>query len=176
MFEFYHIGNNATARSIIEIKANAPYKYADIFPYLMSTSNQKLPVDVTFSVIKGKRWTDIIVLNGDISICFYSHRLIHLLSKFVDNMFNMCYPISIEGTDQVYYVIYNLEKMDYWEENFQSDDVPPCFIMRKDMPSLFTLPDSNLKICSHTLKEVLCSNKLSNIEFWSINGYAQCQG
>lgn len=171
MITFYTFSWKVGTRSFVEVEANNSIDYKFIRPYLYTTSKDRLPSDVYFSVVKGKRWTDIILLYEAATHKFFSQRLIDILEQFID-LRNKCYPIDIAGAPFKYYTIYNLEELPYYID-------PTCtkvvnerryFEMIKDYPHLFTVKDSNLRICTQEVKQAIEKAKLTNIEFDEIYG------
>jgi hypothetical protein len=113
MITFYTFSWKVGTRSFVEVKANNSIDYKFIRPYLYTISKDRLPSDVSFSVVKGKRWTDIILLYEAATHKFFSQRLIDILEQFID-LRNKCYPIDIAGAPFKYYTIYNLEELPYY--------------------------------------------------------------
>ncbi len=173
MTEFFNFSGNPTSKSIIEIYTTDPRDYAFVEPYLYPTSKIRLPNDASFRVVRGKKWTDFIVHHKDWSLKFYSQKVIDVLGTFLD-MSDKCYPIHIEGTDQRYYIIYNLEEYSFLNQEYGSFiGTPPYFELPDVHPPLFTLTNSNLRVCTKDLKEALIKAKLKNIIFREIYGLTQ---
>ena len=84
MITFYTFSWKVGTRSFVEVKANNSIDYKFIRPYLYTISKDRLPSDVSFSVVKGKRWTDIILLYEAATHKFFSQRLIDILEQFID--------------------------------------------------------------------------------------------
>ncbi len=170
MTEFFNFSGNIHSKAIIEIYTTDPRGYAFVEPYLYPTSKIRLPHDASFRVVRGKRWTDIIVHHKDWSLYFYSQKVIDLLGTFLD-MSDKCYPIHIEGTDQRYYVIYNLEEYPFLNQKERAMfHKPPYFELPDTYPPLFTLSNSNLRVCTKELKEALIKAKIVNIRFRDVYG------
>ena len=55
----YSFRMKSDARGVVKIETTHPHGYSHVRPYLLSTSKERLPEDVSFRVVKGKRWTDI---------------------------------------------------------------------------------------------------------------------
>ena len=170
MITFYYLMRRVEARSIVEIKANQPYDYMAIKPYFHPSCKKKLPLDISFSVVKGKRWADIIVLNEAVTHKFFSQRLIDILGQFID-ITNKCYPVRIEGSPYNYYCIYNLEEFSFCTDatSMKYRDYNH-FVLSNCNVDLFTIRDSNLKILSHKIKQIFEKEKLTNVEFSEIYG------
>ncbi len=157
MIEFYNMSVNVASRAVIEICTTDPRGYAFVKPFLLSTSKTKLPNDVSFRIARGKRWTDIITYS---SLDFYSQKVIDLLGTFMD-MSDKCYPIHIEGTDQRYYVIYNLEEYPFLNQEYgRFLGNPPYFELPDVHPPLFTLTNSNLMVCTRVLHDAINKGKI----------------
>ncbi len=173
MIEFYGLSANAASRSIIEICTTDPRGYAFVDSFLWATSKKKLPDEMSFCVAHGKRWTDIIIYHGNPSLRFFSQKIIDLLGTFLD-MSDKCYPIHIEGTDQLYYVIYNLEEYLFLNQKYSSmEGKSPYFELPSTYPPLFTLANSNLRVCTKELKEALMKAKLTNVTYREVYGLTQ---
>ena len=97
---------NDFKRSQLEIIANVSNKL--LWEYLVPYKNEKLPENITFKVAAGKKNYDVIRLfqSGEY---FFSQKFIDVLSQFMD-MSDKCYPIKVEGAEEQYYVIYNLDQ------------------------------------------------------------------
>ena len=63
---------------------------------------------------------------------FFSQKFIDVLSQFMD-MSDKCYPIKVEGAEEQYYVIYNLDKYPYLNEKRASFDEEPSFYCGKEI-------------------------------------------
>lgn len=81
---------------MLEISSETSYEILD--KYLDSTQTERLPDDVCFKVVAGKKKYDIIRYYGFVW-AFYSQKFIEVLSQFVD-MSDKCYPIRIEGVEE----------------------------------------------------------------------------
>lgn len=164
MIEFFKFKGNPNSRAIIEIQTTDPRGFAFIDSFCWATSKTKLPDEVSFRIIRGKRWTDFIVYHQAWCLKFYSQKIIDLLSTFLD-MSDKCYPIHIEGTDQQYYIIYNLKEYPFLNQKYGSYLGHACYFELFDnYPPLFTLTNSNLLVCTKELKEALLKAKLKNID------------
>lgn len=161
----------SNARGVVKIKTTHPHGYPYVRPYLLSTSKDRLPEDVSFSVIKGKRWTDIIVYYESEGRNFYSQRFIDLLNRFVD-MSKFSYPIKIENTDLTYYAIYNLPEYTFLNKNacLLKSGTTPCFNLQENMPDIFSLEGTNLRVCSHDVKDAIEKAKLTNVYISEVFG------
>ena len=104
MRKFYIISNDFR-NSVIQLTSNK--LYSEIEPYLDQYSTKKLPTDATFSVVKGKKWADLLYYYEAASIVFFSKKVIDILSAVID-MEGLCYPIKIEAENAPQYLfIYN---------------------------------------------------------------------
>ena len=104
MRKFYIISNDFR-NSVIQLTSNK--LYSEIEPYLDQYSTKKLPTDATFSVVKGKKWADLLYYYEAASIVFFSKKVIDILSAVID-MEGLCYPIKIEAENAPqYFFIYN---------------------------------------------------------------------
>ena len=96
MIKFYSITRKVESRSIVEIeeKTSTIDIKSLLFQYLLVSTKKRLPDDFSFSVVKGKRWTDVIYMHEAASCKFYSQTLIDVLGLFID-LTDKCYPINI---------------------------------------------------------------------------------
>ena len=149
-------------RSMLEITSETSYDILD--KYLGPAQTEKLPDDVHFKVVAGKKNYDIIRYYG-FALEFYSQKFIEVLSQFVD-MSDKCYPIKIDGIEEQYYVIYNLKTFPFWNK----DDVvsmydDPCYFGINDKSiSISGIDNTAFIIVSEDIKDALLKSKISNIE------------
>lgn len=149
-------------RSMLEITSETSYDILD--KYLGPAQTEKLPDDVHFKVVAGKKNYDIIRYYG-FAWEFYSQKFIEVLSQFVD-MSDKCYPIKIDGIEEQYYVIYNLKTFPFWNK----DDVvsmydDPCYLGINDKSiSISGIDNTAFIIVSEEIKDALLKSKISNIE------------
>ena len=131
---------------MIEIISDTPDDILD--KYLDPTQTEKLPDHVKFKVAVGKKEYDIIRYYQNWQE-FYSHRIIDVLSLFVD-MSDKCYPIKIDGVDKQYYVIYNLETYPFWnrDETISMSDEPYIFGVQDKSIPIFGIDDTGFVIVS----------------------------
>lgn len=161
---------NSNSKSIVEIRIMDSLRYSSVEPFLLSISKDRLPNNISFYVAKGKRWTDIIVYNQSVSINFYSQRMIDVLSAFMD-MSRIVYPIQIEGADCKYFTIYNLKEFNFLNQKFTPlPESHPYFEHTGKTPALFTLTNSNLKVCTEEVKNAIEKAKLTNVYFRDVYG------
>lgn len=167
----YSFRMKSDARGVVKIKTTHPHGYSYVRPYLLSTSKERLPEDVSFRVVKGNRWTDIVVYYESEGRNFYSQRFIDLLNRFVD-MSRFSYPIKIENTDLTYYAIYNLPECTFLNRkaSFLKPGTTPCFDLHENMPNLFSLEGTNLRVCSHEVKDAIEKAKLTNVYISEVFG------
>jgi len=144
--------------------------YEILDKYLDPTQTERLPDDVVFKVVAGKKEYDIIRYY-EVGWAFYSQKIIEVLSQFAD-MSDKCYPIKNEGVEKQYYVIYNLKTYPFWNK----DDVVSMFddpfyfgIHDKSIP-FFVIDDTACIIVSEEIKDALLKSKISNIELLEIFG------
>lgn len=154
---------NDFKRSQLEIIANVSNKL--LWEYLVPYKNEKLPENITFKVAAGKKNYDVIRLfqSGEY---FFSQKFIDVLSQFMD-MSDKCYPIKVEGAEEQYYVIYNLDQYPYLNERKASFGKEPSFYCGKEisMP-LFSIANTQYYyVVTEELKNALIKNKISNIYF-----------
>lgn len=165
MEKYYHIKSIVNSKSIIEIQVVSPSQYRDIEQYLLPTSNIKIPHGVEFEVKKGKRWTDVIVYHQSVSLCFFSQKLMDVLGQFVD-VDNYSYPIHIVNCPHKYYVLFNLPQVPFINSAYcPNQDEDPYFVFSHAPLQLFTLADTNLKVCSSQIMDMLVKSKMTNIAF-----------
>lgn len=154
---------DALKRSEIEIFSDdLPYKL--LCDYLIPYHKEKLPDSVTFKVSAGKKNYDVIRLfeSGE---CFFSQKFINVLSQFMD-MSDKCYPIKVEGLEEQYYVIYNLDHYRFINKNRSMfNDEPSFYNGKKITTPLFGVTDTRCHVVTEELKNALIKNKISNIEF-----------
>ena len=155
--------HNAFKRSQLEITSD-DLSYRLLREYLVPYHKEKLPENITFKVAVGKKNYDIIRF-FESGRLFFSNKFIDVLSQYMD-MSDRCYPVKVEGTEEQYYVIYNLEKYPYLNKNRASFDEEPSFYCGKDiMTPLFGINDTRCFVVTDELKNALIKNKISNIEF-----------
>ena len=86
------------------------------------------------------------------------------MSQFVD-MSDKCYPIKIEGIEEQYYIIYNLEAYPYWNREEVTFMYDPCYFgMQDPSTSIFGIEGTLFIMVSEEVKDALLKNKVSNIE------------
>lgn len=155
--------HNAFKRSQLEISSDVlPYRL--LREYLVPYYKEKLPENVTFIVASGKKNYDII-RHFECGEYFFSQKFIDVLSQFID-MSDKCYPIEVEGTEEKYYVIYNLNHYPFLNENRASFDEEPSFYCGKVITTpLFGITNTRCFVVTEELKDALVKNKISNIEF-----------
>ncbi len=155
--------HNDFKRSQIEISSDVlPYRL--LCEYLVPYKKDKLPENVIFSVAAGKKNYDLIRLfqSGEF---FFSPKFIDVFSQFID-MSDKCYPIKIEGIEEQYYVIYNLDHYPFLNKDKAMFDKEPPFYCGKEITTpLFGINDTRCFVVTEELKNALLKNKISNIEF-----------
>jgi hypothetical protein len=159
MITFYNL-THRFKRGLLEITSET--SYSELRRFLDPLQNEKLPENVRFKVAAGNKCYDIIRLHERYEE-FYSHRLIDVLSQYVD-MSGKCYPIKIEDVDEQYYVIYNLKEYSFLnKEECQTMDNPCFWDVNDNSLHLFGIKDTSFIIVSETIKRALLKNKISNI-------------
>ena len=153
---------NAFKRSAFEISSNASYKL--LWEYLVPYQKKKLPESITFKVAAGKKGYDLIRLfqSGEF---FFSQRFIDVLSQFID-MSDKYYPIKIEGIEEQYYVIYNLDEFTYLnKEKAMFDEEPSFYLDSKITTPFFGITSTRCFVVTEEIKNALIKNKITNIDF-----------
>ena len=161
MITVFSLGN-AWKKSQLEIASEISHK--KLCEQLVPYQKEKLPDNVTFKVATGKKAYDLIRLyeSGEY---FFSKKIIDILSQFVD-MSNKCYPIKIEGVEEQYYVIYNLNAYPYLnKEKAMFNEEPPFFCGTEIKIPLFSVVDTHRFVITEEIKNALIKNKISNIDF-----------
>ncbi len=154
--------DNTFKRSQLEIISNASYKL--LWEYLIPYKKEKLPEGVSFKVAAGKKCYDIIRLyqSGEY---FFSQKFIDVLFNFVD-MSDKCYPIRIDGIEEQYYVIHNLEHLRYLNKEKAIFDEEPSFYCGKEIATpLFGVTNTLCYVVTEEIMNALIKNKISNICF-----------
>lgn len=155
---------NAFKRSQLEIFSDVlPYRL--LREYLVPYHKEQLPENVTFKVAAGKKNYDVIRF-FESGRLFFSQKFIDVLSKFM-NMSDKCYPIKVEGAEEQYYVIYNLDHYPFLNADRAMSDEEPSFFEGKEITTpLFSIDDTSCYfVVTEELKNALIKNKISNIEF-----------
>ena len=160
MFSYYSF-NHRFKRSMLEITSKTSYDI--LWKYLDPLQKEKLPENIVFTIASGKKAYDIIRLyeSGEY---FFSQRVIYVLSKFID-MTDKCYPITIEGVETLYYVIYNLDAYTFINKDdllFMYD--PHFYYVQDNSLQIFGIKGTSCIIVSNEIKNALLKNKITNIE------------
>ena len=154
--------HNACKRSILEITSDVP---STIFAkYLIPYKKEKIPESVTFKVAAGKKEYDLIRLfqSGEF---FFSSKIIDVLAQFFD-ISNKCYPIKVEGIEEQYYVIYNLDEFTYLnKEKAMFDEEPSFYLGSKITTPFFGITSTRCFVVTEEIKNALIKNKITNIDF-----------
>ena len=155
----FYLLNHRCKSSLLEITANNKF---DSEEYTIVNTKMKLPNNITFSVVSGKKSYDIIRIYQAVGK-FFSKRIIDVFSQFID-MSDKCYPINIKDVDMKYYAIFNLSEVPYLnrkENNFLEE---PFFIDARNMNApIFSIKDSRLIFVTEEVKDALFDNKITNI-------------
>lgn len=186
---------DASKRSAIEIRCGLSYSILE--EYFTPNCNKKLPKDITFKIVKGKKFYDLITYNQAGCLEFFSQKIIDIFSRHVD-MSDKCYPIKIENCDLTYYVIYNLSSCLYfnfeYSKSFIGEEVDAILLPQGNTVSLFTLHrfvdddeekiltdkdghnsqrliDTFCKVVSDDIKREMINEGVTNIRFTECNGY-----
>ncbi len=170
MKKFYIISNDFR-NSVIQLTSNKIY--SEIEPYLNQYSTKKLPNDATFSVVKGKKWADLLYYYEAASIVFFSKKVIDILSTIID-MKDLCYPITIaEENAPKYFFIYNkvaykLVNPDYMLNDF--GEPPYLYIPQEELENqkLFTHINGICNIVDEDIMQEMKKSKVTNIRFREI--------
>ena len=155
--------------SVVQIKPNK--HYGEIERFICPSSSERLPDDVVFDVIKGKKWMDIIYYFEAASEKFFSQRFIDILSALGIDMTSYCYPIKINGYENInYYVMYNLRKYENINPDCLLDDFgePSYFHIPNNesyIPGIFSVQGTNMKIINEETMLVLQKNRVTNVRF-----------
>ena len=155
----FYLLNHRCKSSLLEITANNKF---DPEEYTIVNTKMKLPNNITFSVVSGKKSYDIIRIYQAVGK-FFSKRIIDVFPQFID-MSDKCYPINIKDVDMKYYAIFNLSEVPYLnrkENNFLEE---PFFIDARNMNApIFSIKDSRLIFVTEEVKDALFDNKITNI-------------
>lgn len=153
---------SACKRSILEITSDVSFSI--LAEYLIPYKKERLPENITFKVAAGKKPFDIIRLYESGRL-FFSQRFIDILSQSID-MSSKCYPIKIEGIEEQYYVIYNLDEYPYLNKDKAIFNEEPHFYCGKGTEtSFFSITNTRLFVVTEDIKNALIKNKISNIDF-----------
>lgn len=168
MKKFYIISNNLQ-NGVIQLTSNK--KYSEIEQYLDQYSNEKLPNDVYFRVVKGKKWTDLLCYYEAASIMFFSKRIIDILSVKCD-VTNLSYPIKIEDKNAPqYFVLYNKAAYELINPNYMLDDLgePPYLYIPNEvaptLPKIFTHINGIWNIVDEEIMVEMKKSRVTNIRF-----------
>lgn len=170
MRKFYIISNDFR-NSVIQLTSNK--LYSEIEPYLDQYSTKKLPTDATFSVVKGKKWADLLYYYEAASIVFFSKKVIDILSAVID-MEGLCYPIKIEAENAPqYFFIYNKVAYKLVNPNYMLDDFgepPYIYIPQEELSNhkLFTHINGICNIVAEDIMQEMKKSKVTNIRFREI--------
>lgn len=170
MRKFYIISNDFR-NSVIQLTSNK--LYSEIEPYLDQYSTKKLPTDATFSVVKGKKWADLLYYYEAASIVFFSKKVIDILSAVID-MEGLCYPIKIEAENAPqYFFIYNKVAYKLVNPNYMLDDFgepPYIYIPQEELANhkLFTHINGICNIVAEDIMQEMKKSKVTNIRFREI--------
>lgn len=146
---------------MIEITSETDYRLFQ--RYLDPLQKERLPNNVKFRIAAGSKKYDIIRLyeRGEE---FYSQRVIDVLSQFVD-MTGKYYPIRIDGVEEQYDVLNNLDACSFLNRNECLSIDDPCFWEVQDAAlHIFGIIDTSFVIVSEKVKEALLKSKISNIQ------------
>lgn len=152
-------------RSTVQIDCDLSFKQME--EYTTPSCTKRIPYDVVFKVVKGKRFYDIIEYYG---ACFefYSERIINVLSRYID-MTDKCYPLNIEDAEMQYYCIYNLKEAFYFNIDFSKrsleEETDRFLFPENDIPNLFCFNDSWIIVIPPEIKEKMERQKITNINF-----------
>lgn len=180
MKQFFSFSDNCK-RSTIEVSCNLSFDELEHF--LTPCCPEKLPKDVIFNIIKGKKEHDIIFYHEAGSFKFYSEKIIKILSRYID-LTNKVYPIHIEKCKTTYYVVYNLQTYFFFNEEYSERSLgneKDCFLLTSNLyPSIFNLrcnadesnrDDTNIIVISPQIKLTMQQEGITNIYFLECYGY-----
>ncbi len=175
METFYHFGKKLFS-GVLEIKSDMPYD--DICETKLIKEQLKL-LDLPFRIFHGKKQRDIIYRYGDISIEFLSQNIYDFLSQYGD-VKPYLYPIHIDDVDSMYYFIHDLPEVECINPCVKIPGTIcefeiPCFLLKDDLPPLFTMSKSRLKIITPEMKAAMIKAKLTNIAFRPIYGVSSME-
>lgn len=165
----FYIFNHRFKRSMLEITPRISFDldWNQVDPI----QKVKHLAGVPFKIAAGKKNYDIIRAYENRGK-FFSQKVIDVFSQFVD-MSDKCYPIQIEGVEQPYYVIFNLDAYPFLnrdEKTFLYD--PLYFCIEAPLP-LLGIEDTLLIMVSEEVKNALLKNKITNIELIESFGCTQ---
>ena len=172
---FYHFGKKLYG-GVWEIESDMPYH--DIRETNLNEEQLKL-LDLPFRICHGKKQRDIIYYYEGISIEFLSQNIYDFLSQYWD-VSPYLYPIHIKDVDDVYYFVHNLPEVEcinpnvYISETGYKTEIP-CFLLKDDLPPLFTMSESRLKIITPEMKDAMIKAKLTNVAFRPIYGVSSME-
>ena len=173
MKTFYHFGRRFYG--VWEIKSDMPYD--EICKTNLNEEQLKL-LDLPFRIYHGKKQRDIICRYGDVSIEFLSQNVYDFLSQYED-IKPYLYPIHINDVNDVYYFVHDLPNVKCINPNVQLPDTYmfeiPCFLLKEDLPPLFTMSRSRLKIITPEMKDAMIKAKLTNVAFRPIYGVSSME-
>ena len=87
------------------------------------------------------------------------------MAQFFD-ISNKCYPIKVEGIEEQYYVIYNLDEFTYLnKEKAMFDEEPSFYLGSKITTPFFGITSTRCFVVTEEIKNALIKNKISNIYF-----------
>ena len=174
MKTYYHFGKKFYG--VWEIKSDMPYSYISEVPF--DTANTEL-LNLPFRICHGKKQRDIIYYHEGVSIEFLSQNIYDFLSQYGD-VKPYLYPIHINDVDDVYYFVHNLPEVKCINPCVKIPGTIcefeiPCFLLKDDLPSLFTMSISRLKIITPEMKAAMIKAKLTNIAFRPIYGVSSME-
>ena len=175
MKTFYHFGKKLYG-GVWEIESDMPYH--DIRETNFNEGQLRL-LDLPFRICHGKKQRDMIYYYGDISIVFLSQNIYDFLSQYVD-VSPYLYPIHIKDVDDVYYIVHDLPEVECINPNVYISETDykteiPCFLLKDDLPPLFTMSESRLKIITPEMRDAMIKAKLTNIAFRPIYGVSSME-
>lgn len=161
MQEFYSISENYQSLKLRAKKQELPLEAENPWCDREHLSCFEQP----FVVDHGKRVKDILAYH-ECNLPFFSEKAKNIIAQFVPNADNYLFPVHIEGVDATYFVMHDLptygEILNSWE-SLSSEKT--CIGLLEKTPSLFSVNNTRLILCSEELKNALKKAKVSNIYF-----------
>lgn len=174
MKTFYHFKKRLFSGAW-EIKSDIPYDNLSEVPF---DKNNLKQLDLPFHIRHGKKQRDIISRYESIDIEFLSQNIYDFLSQYMD-VSPYLYPIHINDVDDVYYFVHNLPEVKCINPQVEipgtADFEIPCFLLKDDLPPLFTMSRSRLKLITPEIKAAMIKAKLTNISFRPIYGVSSME-
>ena len=163
MVQYFSVGYSD---SPLAYKITSDCPYSVISEYYFQDEDLHY-LDLPFRIVKGIKDADKISWYRDLSTKFYSSRFVNVLKQF-ENLEKCYYPISIIGTDQIYWFplfpkfksikLINLDKL-------RDNKEPGFFIFDNETPDVFLIWHTRVIAFSEKVKNELDKLKLKNVKF-----------